>query len=389
MREFAAAMAQRGHHVVLLTETLDDDDSGTDINHLAEALATHDWSGPFTIACHPVAAPLTRRLQQHRLPAMLSKPTAAWCYLVRGGVFWTWTAASRPFWPVLARSFAPDIVWATFGNVDALNIARGIARTAGCHWVLDIKDPWDAFVPAPLRAAIASRYADAAALTALSHAHLQGAAAWFGMTATVVYSGIASQRAAGSRQRPDGVIRLLLSGGTYDRRDLARLVDAIGGWLARPGAPTADRVALCYAGDDHGAVAEAARSLTGRCQLDIRPFVPADTLAALQDRATANLYVKGRATPFHHKLIELLAAGRPVICLPPDTAETARIAAEVNVPFFPCPNAAAVGAALDAICAQPCDDRTVDREALARYTWAEQAAVLERTLMAAMARQRA
>ena len=390
LREFARAMAARGHRIVLLTATLRDDDPGADPRRLGAALAAHDWSDPFGLACRPAAAPLTHALQHHRLPTAISKPVVAWCYLVKGGVFWTWTTGSRPFWPALADAFAPEIVWASFGNVDALDIARGIAAAARCPWAMDVKDPWDVFVPRPLRATVATRYRKASALTALSETHLSQAVARFSRPGTVLYSGITEERLTGATgpSRPDGVFRLVLSGGTYDRCDLDMVIAAVGDWLRRPGAPQPGRVALIYAGGDHRAVGEAAQNLAGRCRLDIRRFVAPDMLAALQDAAGANLYVKGRDTPFHHKLIELLAAGRPVICLPPDTPEAARLAAVARVPFFGCADRAAVIAALEAAFRLGCAAPTVDRAALARYTWPAQAMVLEQVLADAIARSR-
>lgn len=375
LREFASAMAARGHRIVLLTATLAPGDAGDDPAALPAALAAHDWTKPFRLACQPVAAPLTERLQAHRVAPPLSKAVALWCYIAKGGVFWTWTAGSQPFWARLARDFRPDVVWATFGNVDALNIARGIAGASACPWVLDIKDPWDAFIPAPIRAAVARRYADAAALTALSESHRDGAAARFALPATVIYSGIAADRFNRAKPPDDGVFRLLVSGSIYDARDLARLVETLAGWLQRTGRGSATE--FVYAGGDHGRVAEAVARLGGACQARVLPTVGADALAALHAGASANLYIKGRATPFHHKLLELLAAGRPIICHPAETDESARIAAEVGGRLYSCADAAALDAAFDGVRAGTGGPISLDRTALSRYTWAAQAARLE------------
>jgi glycosyltransferase involved in cell wall biosynthesis len=381
LREFAHAMAARGHRIVLLTATLAPDDAGDDPAALPTALAAHDWTAPFRLACRPMPAPLTERLQAHRLPPPLSKAVALWCYAAKGGVFWTWTAASRPFWQPLARAFRPDVVWATFGNVDALDIARGLAAAAGCPWVLDIKDPWDAFIPPPLRAVIARRYAGAAALTALSEAHRDGAAARFAMPATVIYSGIAADRIDAVAPPDDGTFRLVLSGSTYDARDLALLVDGLGDWLHRTGAGSGTE--FIYAGGDHARVAAAIGRLGSACRLRVLPTIDPPALARLQAGAAANLYIKGRATPFHHKLIELLAAGRPIICCPAETAEAACIAAAVGGRLYSCADAAALAGAFDAVRAGSGGPISLDRAALNGYTWAAQAARLEDALAAA------
>ncbi|MEQ8194342.1 MAG: hypothetical protein RIB59_07620, partial [Rhodospirillales bacterium] len=53
-REFASALAERGHQIVLLTETLKPDDPAPDPVDFNAALAAHDWSRPFVLACPPV-----------------------------------------------------------------------------------------------------------------------------------------------------------------------------------------------------------------------------------------------------------------------------------------------------------------------------------------------
>lgn len=381
-RELARALAARGHRIVLLTETLTPDEAGIHPAALAPALAIHDWSRPYVLAVRPRAAAPTRALQRHRLAPPLSQAMVAWCYVVRGGVFWTWTAASRPFWPVLVRAFAPEVTWATFGNVDALDIARGIAQAATCPWVLDLKDPWDGFVPPLFQHRVARRYRDAAAVTALSQAHAHAAARWFGK-ATVVYSGIGEALLAprGEEAPPAGERRLVLTGSVYDDTDLDTLMGAVAEFLAGRKGDTPSW-ALVYGGGDYGRVARAAQAVRDLCRTDIRPWIAGHELAALRAGAVANLYVKGRSTPFHHKLLELLAAGRPVICHPEESEEARRIAGEAGVPFYSCSDRTALCAAL----AQVADAAAVgagfavDRRALARYTWEVQAAILERVL---------
>lgn len=387
VREFANAMAERGHRIMLLTATLTPEDRDIASDALASALRDHDWSRPFRLPCRPISAPLTLALQQHRLPAPVSKAMVLWCYLAKGGAFWNWTAASRKYWPVLAESFSPDVVWATFGNVDTLDIARGISAASGCPWVIDIKDPWDAFVPGSLAALVARRYADASALTALSEAHRDGAGLHFAKPVEVVYSGVAVDRLESApRQRPDDrIFRLVLTGSTYDPGDLATLVAAIGDWLAnlQPGAMS--EAEFVYAGDDHVRVADATGGLRRHCILRILPRIDPVALAELQASASANLYVKGRTTPFHHKIIELLAAGRPIICHPAETSEAVRIAGAARVPFYSCAERPQLYAAFDAVAANT-GRISLDRAVLGRYTWRAQSAVLERVLADAAAK---
>jgi hypothetical protein len=381
MREFAAAMAARGHHIVLLTETLLPGDAAIPPDELPALLDAHDWSHPFTLACPPRPAALTERLQNGTLSPVASKPMVLWCYLAKGGVFWTWVAGSRPYWETLADHFRPDVTWATFGNVDALNIARGIAGIVGCPWVIDAKDFWSVYLPAPLRALIARRYADAAAMTALSDTNLHEMRPWFTQPGTVVYSGYPASHLAPPAPEDDGLFRLMLTGSIYDDALLAMALDAFAAWLKTPGAPSADAACFCYAGGDHARAATIAKRLDGVCRVEIEPYLTLEELFARQCRAGANLYLRGRT--FHHKLIELLAARRPIIAVPSEGIEAAAMAQEAGVLMYECADAATLTDAFAAARAAPSGPLPANMEALARLTWAGQAETLETVLMRA------
>jgi hypothetical protein len=378
MREFANAMAARGHRIVLLTETLNPGDAGPDPAALPGLLEAHDWSSPFNLACPPRATVVTARLQAGRLPPALSKPAALWCYLAKGGVFWTWAEGSRPYWRALADAFRPDVAWATFGNVDALNIARGIAGMSGCRWVMDVKDYWSVFLPAPLRNVIARRYADAAALTALSETNLNEVRPWFGQSGRVVYSGYPDSHLHPPAADDDGVFRLMLTGSVYDDALLAQAIDAFATWATGPDGPGGDHARFVYAGGDHARVARAAERLNGICEVEIERYLPLADLFARQCKAGANLYL--RSTTFHHKLIELLAARRPVVSFPGEGAEAEKLTRVIRVPFHACTDAAGLAAAFTAARSLPAGPLPVAEEALARLTWAGQAAALETAL---------
>lgn len=386
MREFAAAMAARGHRIVLLTGTLRPGDPAPAPDALPGLLAAHDWSRPFLLACPPRTAWLTSRLQAGTLPRAVSKSAVLWCYLAKGGVFWTWTAGSRPYWRGLAETFRPEATWATFGNVDALNIARGIARLAGCPWVMDVKDYWSVYLPAPLRRTIARRYSDAAALTALSRTNLDEARGWFPQPGTVIHSGFPEAHLTPPPAAEDGVFRLMLTGSVYDDAQLGAVVDAFARWLARPGAPGVEAACFAYAGGDHARVARAAARLEGVCRVEIEPFLPLEALFARQCRSGANLYLRGRT--FHHKLIELLAARRPVISFPEEGPEAMAMARDAGLPLHGCADVDALCAAFAAAHAAPAGPLPVNEAALARLTWTGQAAALEAVLARAATERR-
>ncbi len=390
--KFAEALAGLGHRVVLLCETLGPEDSGPAVDAFAKALADHDWSRPFVLACRPKPAAWLASARRGRLPWGLRQAVLATHYVFRGGVFGDWRDGARPYLQPIVEHFRPEAVWATFGNTDAWNIGRELAARAGCPWVADMKDNWGAFLPFGLRRLMASRYGDAAHMTVFSEGHGQEAARWFGIGRTVVYSGfddVTEPGAPGTSQTGgagtgdldapatrDG-FRLMVTGSVYGDDVFAELIDGAAAWLrARP--PSADRARLIYAGNDCDRVGRLTAPLRELADLDIRPFLVLDELRAWQARADVNVYVTNRRCIFHHKVLELLAAGRPVLCFPPESAEALEIAAAAGATLHSCASAAAVAAALDSIAAAP--SPPPDAERLARYAWRQQARTIERLL---------
>ncbi|EME69340.1 hypothetical protein H261_14030 [Paramagnetospirillum caucaseum] len=367
LREFAHALARRGHHVVLLTEAIagrEGDEPATLVARLAE----HDWTRPLMVSTRARRVPLLDALRQGRLPRPLRALVIAGLYLARGGVFPDWSLGVAPLLPVLAGHFRPQAVWGTFGNTDAWIIARSLARRAGCPWVMDVKDKWDVFIPAPLRAYLAWRFNDAARLTALARSYLDHVRPRFSCPGTVIYSGV-SQALLDQPAHGAAEDRLTLSGSTYSPATLSAVMAGIAG-AVRPG------TIFTYAGTDHRQVAEAARSLP--CAVDIRGQLPQDELVALQRPSFANLYCCiGDHDRFHSKLIELLCVGRPILCLPPDGPEADSIARQVTGDFTGCATPEDLARALS----QAWDRRQApvpaDGERLAAYGWDGQAALLE------------
>lgn len=368
MLRFAEALSGRGWRVVLLTETLDGQPNGQRPDQLAAALECHEWALPFRLACAPRRDTLLTAFREGRLPAPLRKMVAAGYYLTRGGVFTDWRDGSRPMWPVLAKVFQPRVVWATFGNTDALAIGQGIAASAGCPWIMDVKDPWSVFIPAPLRGLLARRFGDAAALTALSADHAADLAPWFGATPTVIHSGIGDTLL--SEMVPPGAERrLLLLGGLYGQAELEALLDGVGRWhMARPGTLT-----LTYAGSETARFREVAGRVLPAARIEAPGWRTLDEIRDLTARSWATLYVRAPRALFQHKLFELIALARPVICLPPEGEGTRQLAAQLGGMLLGCSTSADVVSALES-CPRHCPP---DLNALTRYGWAGQAEILE------------
>lgn len=373
LREFAQAMARRGHQVVLLTASREGI-AGDRPEDLPDRLERHDWSSPLWLAAPPRSAPLLNALRQGTLPRPLRWALIAGLYLGRGGVFPDWSGGAAPFLPILARTFRPQVTWGTFGNTDAWLIARRVARLSGCPWVMDIKDKWDTFIPGPFRRALAQRFSDAAAMTALAQSYQSHSRKRFSLPSQVVYSGVPSTLL---RTGAEGAAeaRITLSGSIYSPATLDALLRGIEG-LGR------SDITFTYVGADHRQVRNAAASLT--CRQDIRPIVPLEELAALQRSSFANLYCcVGDHDRFHHKLFEMLCADRPIICLPPDGSEAVGLAAELNGALHCCGTPEEVTAALAEAWSRRDRPVDTDRHRLEAYGWDGQAGILEWVLTAA------
>ncbi|MBT5753262.1 MAG: glycosyltransferase [Rhodospirillaceae bacterium] len=275
----------------------------------------------------------------------------------------------EPYFPVLAESFRPDVVWGTFGNTDTWGLCQRMARLAGCPWVGDFKDNWRAFVPNGLQTVMAGRLADATRMTVFSLAHCDQADALFPQTMkTILYSGVDDVTDV-QAEHAGAEVQLLLTGSIYDAVDLSQLMTAIDGWARNH--PERGLV-LRYAGNDGDAVKSIAASLD--LSVRIEGFLPQDALHRLQSQSMVNVYIHNPRCLMHHKALELLAQGRPVIAFPDETTEVKELAAETGGCLFACTDTAQVMEALDMMVDNPPPAPSVARRR--ELTWGERSAVL-------------
>lgn len=380
----AASMAARGHRIVLVTGSSPDGADEVPVRDLSAALAAHDWSTPFRLACPPISdgsgSDMAAAARDGRLVAGPRHAVIAWSYLVAGGMFADWQAGVGRYLPALAEAFAPDVIWGTFGNTDTWKLCQKLARAADCPWVGDFKDNWSAFLPIGFRTLMAARFKDAAAMTVLSMAHCDQADALFPMIRkTVLYSGVETVGAA-APPKIGGNLELTLTGSIYDAAKLNGLMAAVARWAAARG-PGA--VLLQYAGND-GKRVQAAAAAAG-VAVTCEGYMSQESLHALQAAASANLYIHDPRCLMHHKALELIAAGRPVISYPGETGEVRGLAAEAGATLFACADAAAIGGALDVIADDP--PPVPEREMRAAFTWTARAAALEHALVEVLSRR--
>jgi hypothetical protein len=317
---------------------------------------------------------------------VLRKASVAWSYVRHSGMFTDFSQAAQPSVVALSKAFKPDVVWGIFGNTDCWLIAQRFATFAGCGWVADMKDAWDAWVPSGLRSILARRFADMSASTANAGFHAASFERWFPTRPEVIYSGVDESWIHPSSLPVEG-FRLMLVGGTYDGRNLRRFVSAFGAWVQHLSADEREQVTFCYAGSDGAEVESATAALAAHVRVDIRGYVPLTELEGLCRNAAANVYLWSPTT-FHHKVVELLCCQRPIISFPGERAESVELAQRVGGSLNVCRDERQLRDVLDHIWA----GRLQPEGGMERFqslTWASQAdrleAVLRRVAMAGTA----
>jgi hypothetical protein len=305
----------------------------------------------------------------------LRKAVLAASFLRDGGAYGDWSNASRPYWPTLARHFKPDAAWGTFGDSNTLTIAQGVARLAACPWVLDMKDPWDVFIPPPLVRIMVRRFSDASGHTSLSDQHGREITRWFGVSSQTIYSGIDPILLPPIEAPPPHASPcLLMLGSLYSHAHFRQLMDGIGCWAATLPPPLRATAKLIYAGTETAPLQDAARTLP--IALETPGWCDLARLRALARDATALLYVRSPQALYQHKGLELAALDRPILCLPQEHEETIKLVRALGVPFRSCDTAETVAEALADFHAAP-HVPCADRNGLARFSWDAQSVRLE------------
>tara|TARA_E500000331_G_scaffold358362_2_gene424663 strand:- start:2456 stop:2893 length:438 start_codon:yes stop_codon:yes gene_type:complete len=133
---------------------------------------------------------------------------------------------------------------------------------------------------------------------------------------------------------------------------------------------------LIYAGNDGDSVKAAAKN--ARITLRVEGFMPQPDLHRLQAEVNVNVYLFNPICLLHHKALELIAAGRPLIAFGGETLEVQGLASRAGTLLYPCVNGAELHQALD-LCEKP---QLVDSPLETRklQTWSSCADVLEDVL---------
>ena len=371
---FAEALVASDHEVILLVEAYPRDAPCPSPESVATKLIAHDWTKPFILPCQPEGFVKARRARRGHGNVLGRYATIAKSFLVDGGMFADWRKGAETYFDTIVKAFAPEVVWGTFGNTDTWTMAQHLAKKANCPWVADFKDNWNAFVPDGLKHLMARQFYDRAHMTVLSKSHLDEADRWFGGAKTVLYSGVDP-----SKEMENPAFRIVITGSVYNENRLAQLVWGLRDWLSTT---AIENIELCYAGNESELVERMTAPLEEYCQRRFLGYIGLNELATLQASATANVYIHNEQCLFHHKALELIAAGRPILSYPDETKETRAMAAEAGSALFVCQDRNHIADAMGIIATG--DFPAPDPQVLARFPWEARAKTLETVLSRAI-----
>ncbi len=346
---------------------------------LDAVISAHNWSEPLLIAVPTSRRVLLDVVRSRRTPAVLRKGLVAYSFAVNGGVFSDFSDGARLYLKCLARVFRPDAVWGVFLFTDCWLIAQTLARIAKCPWIADVKDSWDAFIPKPLQLLLARRYGDMFACTANSRFTGDMARQFFGVEPTVVYSGVDRSFVEPHAQPlSTGKCRVTLTGGLYEQQSVERWVVGVRAWLKQRSSACdgeCDLPEVVYAGGDSRRAAQVLEPLAGLAEVKVHGYLPLEELAALCQSASVNAYIRTPKT-FHHKLLELLSCGRPVIAFPGETDESRRLADQCGGTLLTPTTELELVAALRSVSDEAGNGSRQEVDA-SQFSWTRQAEILE------------
>ncbi len=358
--------------MILLTAPLKGQETPRVVNH-----AHHDWSVPLILEAtnpgprsRPLVFPLNKLVTGARM-------------LVSGGAQSVWVRDAVRRFGQLERGFHPDVVWCTFGKLEAVVVARRIARRVGCAWVLDVKDNWELYVPRGIRRLMAMRIRGWSAVTVNAEFNFDTARKWLGADADVVYSGVDDAFFEVRRGSCNSSSRFVtVIGSVYSPERLAVLLRGIRKWCLSLDARERKIVLVKYLGADGDTFKRVADACVPDMPAEVVGYLPIEQMAALCRQAIANTYVRHTGT-FHHKLLELLACQRPLIVHPSESAESRRLAHEACGDLCEAESEdrvadGLVGAASSVRSADACAIN--DESRVSAFSWRNQAQRLEKVL---------
>lgn len=379
---FALALSRMGHRVVLLTAP----PAGAAPAPI-QSTEGHDWREPLVIA----AASFESGPSGSRYPALVRRVQTAVKLVLDGGYGSRWAEATVAAALALGDGFRPDAIWTTYGKMEAVFVAKRLSRLLGVPWVLDIKDNWELFVPSLLRTAMARRIRGWGAITANGAFTRDQAIRWHGgRPARIVYSGVDEAFFAdtdpeiGQDPAGNGTFVINLIGSLYYGEKLQALLEGVVSWASQVPDDERRSIELRYLGSDVDMFQQSIRQVGMPIATRSEGYLSIERMAAATRAARVNMYVTHDGS-FHHKLLELLASGRPVLAYPQDGAEARALATEIQGELIEPGDPTGVARALAALHRQwrldePTGDGNSASPLCERYSWDFRARQLEEVL---------
>jgi hypothetical protein len=288
--------------------------------------------------------------------------------------------------------FRPDIVWCTFGMMEAVFAARRIARDAPCPWILDIKDNWELFVPSGMRRLMVWRTRGWAAVTTNAGFTAARTIRWQRTGSEVIYSGVedAFFRVEASAFEGPSAIDIVLAGSLYFATHLGAVLNGIAQWFNSLPMNERCQVTIRYAGGDVALFEQMVKKTVPHLRAEALGYLPIQEFAHLCRRSNVNIYLAHPAG-FHHKLLELLACDRPILVCPAESEESKNLAREHGGELIEAATESDVAERLSRIIRDSGNRGlrvTSAANRIHRYTWRQQARLMEAVLLGVSLRRK-
>ena len=372
MWRFGCELSRLGLHLVLLTRTV----QPPDVADVVSAPSEHDWSQPMVVRAKDTA-PRASGTVLGRKFGTASQMIAS------GGAMAGWVQSGlREALALQSSGFRPDVLLATFGSMESLVLARRLGQEMNVPWVADLKDNWRLYAPFGLRHLMARRTDGWSAVTVNGGVTAACARRFQRTEPTLVYSGVDDCYLEAQPAPPGhapGQFTINLVGGLYFEEPLRELMTGIERW-ASSRISAAPAVHVNYFGSDSERFDAMAPRYLHKVSHFSHGYLDKEQLAAHCQWGACNAYVSHWGT-FHHKLLELMACGGPILVCPSERAESRGLAEAVSGKIFEAEDAAQVTSGLATIAdnwragANPSIN-----EACRKFSWAGQTRILEKVL---------
>ena len=347
----------------------------------AEDIGRHDWEIPFVLPCTDGAEASSKGMR------MFGKFATVARMFLQGGRQSSWIRHAVLAAGCLNAVFKSDVVWCTFGKMEAVFAARRVAALTGCPWILDIKDNWELYVPRGLRRIMVWRTSGWAVVTTNAEFTGHMARKWQRATPTVIYSGVEDvfyERAVSGSSRAN--FRINLIGSLYHRNLLRMFLKALREWTNEIGKTTSATIELCYMGTDNAMLDEELEYYPPGISVRRLGYVSIGEMAVNCRNGSINVYIAHSGT-FHHKLLELLACGRPLLAIPQEDDESRNLVRQSGGQLIEAADLIAIKTAMVRVY-RNCMNKAVGAAPDRRYVWRKQAQQLETVLNAVISADR-